>query len=137
MMSDSGKSFKVQIKHWEPTVEESGVPYVNFRSGNLVELLKVNSMDSVFIRSREKQHLNIFFSAWNSVAIHCYENCNYNLLYYLNVYIITNLSVANIFTINIGIIIEENCCTHKLKKNAGILCQSFVWVTAHWFEGVV
>lgn len=85
MVSDSGESFKVQIKYWEPTVEESGVPYVNFRSSNVVELLKVNNMDSVFIRSREKQHLNIFFSAWNLVANHCFENCNYNLLYYRNV----------------------------------------------------
>lgn len=75
---NSSKEFKAQIKNWEPTVEESGVPYVDFKSDSIVELLKLKNMNSIFLRSREKRHMDTFFSTWNSVAKYCYKNCNYN-----------------------------------------------------------
>lgn len=75
---NSSKEFKVTVKNWEPTVEEYGVPYVDFKSDSLVELLKLKNMNSLLVRSREKRHMNIFFTTWNSVANYCYKNCNYN-----------------------------------------------------------
>lgn len=75
---NSSKEFKVTVKNWEPTVEESGVPYVDFRSDSIVELLKLKNMNSIFLRSREKRHINTFFITWNSVAEYCHKNRNYN-----------------------------------------------------------
>jgi len=69
----------VQLKKWHPTVEESGVSYIDFKSGSSVELLKLKDMTSVYIRSKERHHLDFFFSCWNSLAAYCYKNRNYFL----------------------------------------------------------
>ena len=53
---NENKEIKVQLKKWQPTIEESGVPYIDFKSNSLVELLKLKDMESVFIRSKEKHH---------------------------------------------------------------------------------
>ncbi|XP_050542444.1 uncharacterized protein LOC126906154 isoform X2 [Daktulosphaira vitifoliae] len=68
------KKVKIQLKKWKPTVEEYGVPYVNIKSGSKVELIKFKDMNSVYIRSKEKSHFNLFFSTWNNLAAYCYEN---------------------------------------------------------------
>lgn len=70
-MSDSGSQCKIHIKIWEPSVEESGVPYVNFKSGSLVELLELKDMETVFIRSREKKHMDLFYFTWNLISKNC------------------------------------------------------------------
>lgn len=75
---NSSKECEVTITNWEPTVEEYGVPYVDFRSDSIVELLKLKNMNSVFLRSREQRHLDIFFITWDSIADYCCKNCNYN-----------------------------------------------------------
>lgn len=77
---DKNKEVKVQIKKWKPSVEECGVPYIGFKSGNAVELLKLKDMNSAYIRSKEKHHFDILFSSWNTIAAYCYKNRNYFLL---------------------------------------------------------
>lgn len=80
MILDDSTEFKVQLKKWQPTVEEYGVPYVDFKSGTSVELLKFKKMNSAIIRSKEMYHMDLFFSTWNSVASYCLQNRNYYLL---------------------------------------------------------
>lgn len=75
-MFDKSNEIKVQLKKWQPTVEESGIPYVNFESGSSVKLLKLKNMESVYIRSKGKYYLDFFFSTLNSVAYYCYKNRN-------------------------------------------------------------
>lgn len=82
IISYENKEIKVQLKKWYPTVEESGVSYIDLKNGSLVELLKLKNMNSLYIRSKEKQHLDLFFSCWNSVAAYCYKNRNYFLTDY-------------------------------------------------------
>jgi hypothetical protein len=73
---DEKKEIKVQLKKWQATVEEFGVPYIDFKSGSFVELLKLKDMNSVYIRSKQKYQLELIFSFWNSIAAYCYKNCN-------------------------------------------------------------
>ncbi|KAF0751710.1 Uncharacterized protein FWK35_00019435 [Aphis craccivora] len=77
ILFDENKEIKVQLKKWQPTIEESGVPYVDFKSNSSVELLKLKYMDSAFIRSKEKHHFEFFFSCWNNLAAYCYKNVQY------------------------------------------------------------
>ncbi|XP_016658697.1 uncharacterized protein LOC100167275 isoform X2 [Acyrthosiphon pisum] len=74
IMFDENKEIKVQLKKWQPTIEESGVPYIDFKSNSSAELLKLKDMNSVFIRSKEKHHFDFFFSSWNNLAAYCYKN---------------------------------------------------------------
>jgi len=76
-MFDENEEIKVQLKKWQPTIEESGVSYIDFKNNSSVELLKLKDMSSVFIRSKEKHHFEFFFSFWNNLAAYCYKNCNY------------------------------------------------------------
>ncbi|XP_025208243.1 uncharacterized protein LOC112603736 [Melanaphis sacchari] len=71
---DENKEIKVQLKKWQPTIEESGVSYIDFKNNSSVELLKLKYMNSVFIRSKEKHHFDFFFSSWNNLAAYCYKN---------------------------------------------------------------
>lgn len=77
---DKNKEVKVQIKKWKPSVEECGVPYIDFKSGSAVELLKLKDMNSAYIRSKERHHFDILFSSWNTIAAYCYKNRNYYFL---------------------------------------------------------
>lgn len=74
ILLDENKEIKVQLKKWQPTIEESGVPYIDFKSNSSVELLKLKYMNSAFIRSKEKHHFEFFFSCWNNLAAYCYKN---------------------------------------------------------------
>ncbi|XP_060876252.1 uncharacterized protein LOC132949399 isoform X3 [Metopolophium dirhodum] len=74
IMFDENKEIKVQLKKWQPTVEESGVSYIDFKNNSSVELLKLKDMNSVFIRSKEKHHFEFLFSSWNNLAAYCYKN---------------------------------------------------------------
>ncbi|XP_022174799.1 uncharacterized protein LOC111036859 [Myzus persicae] len=74
IMFDENKEIKVQLKKWQPTIEEFGVPYIDFKSDSSVELLKLKDMSSVFIRSKEKHHFEFLFSSWNNLAAYCYKN---------------------------------------------------------------
>ncbi|XP_060847831.1 uncharacterized protein LOC132927329 [Rhopalosiphum padi] len=71
---DENKEIKAQLKKWQPTIEESGVPYIDFKNNSSVELLKLNYMNSAFIRSKEKHHFEFLFSSWNNLAAYCYKN---------------------------------------------------------------
>ncbi|XP_022170007.1 uncharacterized protein LOC111033534 [Myzus persicae] len=74
IMFDKNKEIKVQLKNWQPTIEESGVSYIDFKSNSYVELLKLKDMSSIFIRSKEKHHYDFLFSSWNNLAAYCYKN---------------------------------------------------------------
>ncbi|XP_025425814.1 uncharacterized protein LOC112694531 isoform X1 [Sipha flava] len=74
ILFDEKKEIKVQLKKWQATVEEFGVPYIDFKSGSFVELLKLKDMNSVYIRSKQKYQLELIFSFWNSIAAYCYKN---------------------------------------------------------------
>lgn len=78
ILFDENKEIKVQLKKWQPTIEESGVPYIDFKNNSSVELLKLKYMNSAYIRSKEKHHFEFLFSCWNNLAAYCYKNCNYN-----------------------------------------------------------
>jgi len=87
IMLDENKEIKVQLKKWQPTIEESGVSYIDFKSNSSVELLKLKDMNSVFIRSKEKHHFVFLFSSWNILAAYCHKNRNY-YFYILYMYFI-------------------------------------------------
>ncbi|CAI6361930.1 unnamed protein product [Macrosiphum euphorbiae] len=74
IMLDENTEIKVQLKKWQPTIEECGVSYIDFKSNSSVELLKLKDMNSVFIRSKEKHHFEFLFSSWNNLAAYCYKN---------------------------------------------------------------
>lgn len=83
-MFDEKKEIKVQLKKWQPTVEEFGVPYIDFKSDSFVALLKVKDMNSLYIRSKEKDHFELFFMFWDSIAAYCFKNCNYFIVLIIN-----------------------------------------------------
>lgn len=72
------EDIKIQLKKWQPTVEECGVPYVNFKTGSSVEILKIKDTNSLYIKSKENHHMEQFFSIWNSIAGFCYKDGNYD-----------------------------------------------------------
>lgn len=74
---DENKEFQVQLKKWTPTVEESGVPYIELKNNSDVVLLNLKDMNSVHLRSKKLDDIDIFFSIWNSVVAYCEKNCNY------------------------------------------------------------
>lgn len=73
---DENKKFQVQLKKWVPTVEECGVPYIEFKNNSIVEFLDLKDMNSVHLRSKQKNHFDFFFSIWNSIVHYCHKNSN-------------------------------------------------------------
>lgn len=74
---DENKEIQVQLKKWTPTVEESGVPCIELKNDSDVELINLKNMNSVYLRSKQLDDIDILFSTWNSVVAHCQKNCNY------------------------------------------------------------
>lgn len=76
---DENKEIKVQLKNWVPTIEESGVPYIEFKNRSAVELLNIKNMNSVYLRSKQPDHFDFLHSNWDLIAYYCNKNCNYVL----------------------------------------------------------
>lgn len=76
---DSDKEIKIQLKKWQPTVEEYGVPYIEFKNGSPVELLKLKDMSSVYLKSTYPDDFEFFFHFWDYLSSDCQDKCNYFL----------------------------------------------------------
>ncbi|VVC34737.1 Tudor domain,RNA recognition motif domain [Cinara cedri] len=70
----NNKKIKIQLEKWKPTVEEYGVPYIEFKNGSLVELLELKDMNLLYLRTKHKDYHELMFKCWESVSNYCYRN---------------------------------------------------------------
>lgn len=76
---DDDKQIKIQLKKWLPTVEEYGVPYIEFKNNSQVFLLKLKDMSSVYLRSASDEDFELLLHYWDRLALYCSKNRNYFL----------------------------------------------------------
>lgn len=74
---DGDKNIRIQLKNWQPTVEECGVPYIEFKNRSSVELLNLKDMNSLYLRSKHKDHFDKLFGTWDNVSMYCIKNRKY------------------------------------------------------------